>query len=91
MDDLSLFLTEVSGQKYTFSRPMKGEKLLFCIIDGNRIPFASIIASITILHRSIFCKDIIFSQRRTICRKSAVLHIIQLFYISDSGYLAYPE
>lgn len=45
MDDLSLFLTEVSGQKYTFSRPMKGEKLLFCIIDGNRIPFASIMST----------------------------------------------
>lgn len=45
LDDLSAFLKDVSGQKYVFSKPEKGEKLLYCLIDENRIPFDSVMST----------------------------------------------
>ena len=33
------FLREISGQKFKFAEPSRGDKTLFCIVDGKKIPF----------------------------------------------------
>lgn len=38
-DDFSLFLSEVSGQKFTFAEPSQGDNALYALINGVRIPF----------------------------------------------------
>lgn len=42
LDDFTQFISKVSGQDFEFSAPQPGEKKLFCIIDGNRMPFHAI-------------------------------------------------
>ncbi len=45
IDDFRRFLLNVSGQEYEFATPRAGEKVLFCIIDKQRIPFMPITSS----------------------------------------------
>jgi len=40
--DFTNFLEKVSGQEFHFVKPNEGDKILFCDIDGNRLPFISI-------------------------------------------------
>ena len=40
--DFSAFVKNVSNQQFVFTNPQQGEKALYCIIDGNRIPLSSI-------------------------------------------------
>lgn len=44
-DDFSRFLQEVSGQKYSFASAPGDNKNLYCVIDGNRIPFAAVMST----------------------------------------------
>lgn len=44
VDDFQSFLTKVSGQKFTFVKPEKNDKVLLCDYNGEKIPF-DIIAS----------------------------------------------
>lgn len=37
--DFERFLKEVSGQNFEFAQPASGEKKLFCIVCGKKIPF----------------------------------------------------
>lgn len=38
-DDFAAYLKEVSGQEYEFAPNTKGDNILFCIMNGVRIPF----------------------------------------------------
>lgn len=40
--DFQKFLYDVSGQKFDLAVPSHGDKSIFCIIDGSRIPFVQI-------------------------------------------------
>ena len=44
VDDFQSFLAKVSGQKFTFVKPEKNDKVLLCDYNGEKIPF-DIIAS----------------------------------------------
>lgn len=39
VDDFQSFLTKVSGQKFTFVKPEKNDKVLLCDYNGEKIPF----------------------------------------------------
>ena len=43
--DFEVFLKETSGQIFVFDTPNPNDKRLFCIIDGNRIAFRSIVST----------------------------------------------
>ena len=45
VQDFQQFLSEVSGQRFEFAAPAPGEKNLFCIIDGKKIPFDIIVST----------------------------------------------
>ena len=45
VDDFRKFLIEVSGQEFKFSKPLPGEKNIFCIIDGKKILFDLIVST----------------------------------------------
>lgn len=38
-DDFATYLNEVSGQTYEFAPNVQGDNILFCLMDGARIPF----------------------------------------------------
>ena len=38
-DDFAVYLKEVSGQEYEFAPNAQGENVLYCLMDGVRIPF----------------------------------------------------
>lgn len=40
--DYEDFLLKASGQEFHFKTPSPGEQILFCVIDGNKIPFYEI-------------------------------------------------
>lgn len=40
--DFEAFIKSVSGQNFVFSKPKQGDKSLFCMISGKRIPLSSI-------------------------------------------------
>ena len=44
-EDFASFLKEVSAQDFKFDTPQKGDKALFCIIDGKRMSFSQIIST----------------------------------------------
>jgi hypothetical protein len=48
VDDFKAFLLNVSGQEFEFAKPMEGEKVLKCIINGAHIPFSRIASTGTI-------------------------------------------
>jgi hypothetical protein len=37
-DDFAAYLKEVSGQEYEFAPNAQGENVLYCLMDGVRIP-----------------------------------------------------
>ncbi|MFA6832977.1 MAG: AAA family ATPase [Bacteroidaceae bacterium] len=39
VDDFATFLDETSHQKFTFAKPVQGEKTIFCMIGDVKIPF----------------------------------------------------
>lgn len=45
VDDFRNFLLAVSEQDFRFKQPSKGDKTLFCYIDGAEIPFSTIIST----------------------------------------------
>jgi AAA15 family ATPase/GTPase len=45
VDDFKSFLKQVSEQEFSFVKPNEGDKLLFCEIDGNKMPFINIIST----------------------------------------------
>lgn len=45
VDDFRRFLNDVSEQKFDFVDPVSGDKMLFCDIDGAKIPFSTIIST----------------------------------------------
>lgn len=45
VDDFQKFLLEVSGQEFKFTKPLLGEKIIFCLIDGKKIPFDPIVST----------------------------------------------
>ena len=53
-DDFSAFLSEVSGQSYTFVPPQKGDRLLICRIGDSSVPFDAVrstgTSSLTLLY-----------------------------------------
>lgn len=54
LDDFCEFVLNVSGQHFTFAKPQRGEKVIFCLIDGRRIALSSIestgTSSLTLLY-----------------------------------------
>lgn len=38
-EDFSRYLRETSNQDYVFAQPAQGDNMLFCVIDGVKIPF----------------------------------------------------
>jgi AAA15 family ATPase/GTPase len=54
LDDFGKFVLSVSGQQFTFAKPQRGEKVIFCLIDGRRIALSSIestgTSSLTLLY-----------------------------------------
>ena len=54
LDDFTDFVYSVSGQKFTFAKPQRGDRFLFCLIDGKKIAFSAIestgTASLTLLY-----------------------------------------
>lgn len=42
VDDFASFVNAVSNQNLVFDKPNPGEKAIFCLIEGNRIPLSSI-------------------------------------------------
>ena len=45
VEDFKNFLKKVSEQEFSFVKPNEGDKLLFCEIDGNKLPFINIIST----------------------------------------------
>ena len=45
VEDFKYFLNKVSEQEFSFVKPNEGDKLLFCEIDGNKLPFINIIST----------------------------------------------
>lgn len=45
VEDFKYFLKKVSEQEFSFVKPNEGDKLLFCEIDGNKLPFINIIST----------------------------------------------
>lgn len=38
--DFGEFVYAVSGQRFSFSKPQRGENTIYCLIDGHRLPFS---------------------------------------------------
>lgn len=47
-EDFSEYLKVVSGQSFTFAEPLPGEKRLYCIMSGAKIPFLQVASTGTI-------------------------------------------
>ena len=45
VEDFKFFLKKVSEQEFSFVKPNEGDKLLFCEIDGNKLPFINVIST----------------------------------------------
>ena len=54
LDGFAKFVFSVSGQRFTFAKPQRGEKSIFCLIDGRRIALSAIestgTSSLTLLY-----------------------------------------
>lgn len=47
-NDFSKYLQKVSGQHFVFAEPMSGEKRLYCIMNGTKMPFLQVASTGTI-------------------------------------------
>lgn len=45
ISDFKNFLEEVSGQRFEFAAPNRGDKNIFCVIDKRKIPFDMIVST----------------------------------------------
>lgn len=48
VSEFAVFLREVSGQEFVFADPIPGDKMLFCVFNGNKIPFVQVASTGTL-------------------------------------------